>query len=92
MKDHIQPGILLDVPAHSGYLSFSILPDGDLPAAMKALAADSDGFVWDYKLMPLPAMPSLACPMLIIYKHKGDNRSSILNRDNIRLSLTSRHG
>lgn len=43
MKDHIQSGILLDVPAHSRYLTFSILPGGDLPAALKTLATFADG-------------------------------------------------
>ena len=43
MKDHIQSGILPDVPAHSRYLNFSILPDGVFLSALKVLAAYADG-------------------------------------------------
>ena len=43
MKDHIQSGILDDVPAHSRYLSFSIDADENLASALKKLALFADG-------------------------------------------------
>jgi len=43
MKDHIQSGILDDVPAHSRYLSFSVDADENLASALKKLALFADG-------------------------------------------------